>query len=122
MTPSQDTGNRAARTTRLAKLLDRHRRARPAAEHEPLPQRVMAAACYAMVLAIVLVIALQPVSDDLGPGQGAVLTGLFTPIALAAINRRARSGTRRALHVAGSAQPRRPYRGGSGGRGTGRRQ
>jgi hypothetical protein len=72
-------------------MLERRRHARACADHEPLTQRVMAAACYSMIVAIAVIIALQPVSDDLGLGQGAVLTGLLTPIALAAINRRARS-------------------------------
>jgi hypothetical protein len=95
MTSSRDTSEHASRTTGFARMLDRHGHARSRADREPLTQRVTAAACYAMIIAIAVIIALQPVSDDLGPGQGAVLTGLLTPIALAAINRRARSGARR---------------------------
>ena len=91
MTSSRDTSEHASRATRFARMLKRRRHARARADLEPLTQRVMAAACYAMIIAIAVIIALQPVSDDLGPGQGAVLTGLLTPIALAAINRRARS-------------------------------
>ncbi|NUP46411.1 MAG: hypothetical protein HOW97_03720 [Catenulispora sp.] len=81
---------------------------------EPLPLRLTAAACYAMIIAIVVVVALQPVTDDLGPGQGAVATALATPLTLAAINRHARKRAGQPARASASDQSGGPRRDGRG--------